>query len=240
MHNTLALLALLAPLLLGGVAVAARFEPGRSPRRILWASRVATSVALGLAGVAALAVATQGSLVSPVLGLGVIGLSVRLDALSAVMFALVAFVGAIVVEYSRNYLDGDARHGTFIGHLCLTLGAVLLLVLSANLFQLVAAWIGTSLALQRLLLFYADRPRAVIAARKKFIVARAGDACLVGAALLLAQVFDTTDIGTILSEARGALAAGESSLAIHLAAVSLAIAPFSNPLSFPPTAGCRR
>jgi NAD(P)H-quinone oxidoreductase subunit 5 len=233
MPSTLALLPLLAPLLLCAVAVLARLEPGQRPRRVLRASRAATVFTLALAGAAALAVAAYGASVSPLLGIGEVGLSVRLDALSAVMFALVAFVGAIVVQYSRNYLDGDSRHGAFIGSLCLTLAAVLLLVLSGNLFQLVAAWIATSLALQRLLLFHADRPRALIAARKKFIIARAGDACLILAAMLLAQAFGTTDIGAILIEARAALAADERALAVHLAAVCLAVAALLKSAQFP-------
>ncbi|HZI76942.1 MAG TPA: hypothetical protein VFD73_23490, partial [Gemmatimonadales bacterium] len=57
--------------------------------------------------------------------------------------------------------DGDARQGAFIGGLCLTLAAVMLLVLAGNLFQLVFAWIATSLSLHRLLVFYPERPGAV-------------------------------------------------------------------------------
>lgn len=233
MHNMLSFLALLAPFLLGAIAVVARFEPGRRPHRVFLASRCATLAGLGFAGVAAIAVATQGPLVSPVLGIGDVGLSVRLDALSVTMFTLVAFVGAIVVQYSRNYLDGDPRHGAFIGTLCLTLAAVLLLVLSGNLFQLVVAWIGTSIALQRLLLFYPERSQARVTAKKRFIVARASDAFLIAAALLLTQALNTTDIGTILSEARGALAADEHGLAIPLAAVSLALAALLKSAQFP-------
>ncbi|MDE2316311.1 MAG: oxidoreductase, partial [Xanthomonadaceae bacterium] len=48
------------------------------------------------------------------------GLSVRLDAISCGMFLLVAFVGVIVVQYSRNYMDGDGRQGAFMAGLCRT------------------------------------------------------------------------------------------------------------------------
>ncbi|MEZ4609920.1 MAG: hypothetical protein R2838_06675 [Caldilineaceae bacterium] len=60
-------------------------------------------------------------------------------------------------------MDSD-RAGVFIGRLCLTIAAVILLVLAGNLVQLVAAWIGTSpCALHRLLVFYADRPGGALA-----------------------------------------------------------------------------
>ena len=48
------------------------------------------------------------------------------------------------------------------------------------------AWIATSLCLHQLLLFYRDRVPAQRAARKKAVIARLGDAALIGAVLLLA------------------------------------------------------
>jgi len=231
--NALALLALLAPLSLGAVALLARREPGRRPARVLAASRAATLGSLGLSLLAGLAVLGLGPLQSPVLGLGELGLGVRLDALSAVMFFMVAFVGALIVQFSRNYLDGDDRQGEFLGGLCLTIAAVLLLVLAGNLLQLVAAWIGTSLALHRLLLFYGDRPGAVSAARKKFIVARIGDVCLVGAALLLARAFGTADLGALLEAARGAGAAGAVPAGVGAATILIALAAALKSAMFP-------
>jgi len=231
--NALTLLALLAPLSLGGVALLARREPGRRPQRVLAASRAATLGSLALSMLAGLAVLAAGPLQSPVLGWGELGLGVRLDALSAVMFWMVAFVGVLIVQFSRNYLDGDDRQGAFLGGLCLTLAAVLLLVLAGNLFQLVAAWVGTSLALHRLLVFYADRPGAVSSARKKFIVARLGDVCLLGAALLLARAFGTADLGALLEAARGAGAAGAVPAGVGTATVLIAIAAALKSAMFP-------
>jgi NAD(P)H-quinone oxidoreductase subunit 5 len=202
MPPSIASLAFIAPVALAGVALIAVAEPGLRPRRCLRAAHLATIGALLISVAVAALVAWRGPMTSPVIGGGDLGLSVRLDALSAVMFLLVSFVGVIVIQFSRNYLDGDARQGRFIGRLCLTLAAVSLLVLAGNLCQLVAAWIATSLALHRLLIFYPGRLAAVTAARKKFITARIGDACLISAAVLLATAFGTTDIATILKLAR--------------------------------------
>lgn len=194
--------AFVVPAMLAGVALYAVFEPGIRPRGVLRAARVATASAFLMALVLAVLVSWYGPKTSPTFGLHGIGLSVRLDALSAVLLLLVTFVGVIVVQFSRNYLDGDARQGMFTGALCLTLAAVCLLVLSGNLFQLVVGWIATSLALNRLLVFYRSRHAAVIAARKKFFTARIGDICLIAAAIALGNTFGTNDIATILARAR--------------------------------------
>jgi len=213
------LLPLLAVAALAAVAVIAASEPGLRPRRVLTASRLATLFAAGIAIFVATMTYVGGTITGPTLGWNGYGLSIRLDALSATLFLLVAFIGAVVMEFSRNYLDGDDRQGAFLGNLALTVAAVMLLVLSGNLVLLVAAWVGTSLALHRLLVFYPERPRAIAAARKKFFTARLGDALLVAAAVLLVVAFGTADIGGIL---KATTAVGETG-AIPAEAVGAAI-----------------
>ena len=113
-------LPLLAPLALVAAYVASRGAPGRRPAGVLAAARAATLAALAVALVSAALVVAFGAATSPLLGVAGVGLSVRLDPLTAVMFTLVTFVGAIVVQFSRNYMDGDDRQGAFTGGLCLT------------------------------------------------------------------------------------------------------------------------
>jgi len=121
-------------------------------------------------------------------GWGAASLGVLVDALTVTMLLLVSFVGALVVRYAGNYLDGDARQGSFMKWLSLALATVLTLIVAGNWLLLVAAWIATSLCLHQLLVFYPQRPAARLAARKKFIVSRIGDVCLVAAALLAGSV----------------------------------------------------
>lgn len=232
MSPSLALLPLLAPAALVGVALAARARArGPRPRRLLRAGEAAMLCALALAAACAALTALFGAATSPLLGAGGIGLSVRLDALSVTMFLLVAFVGWVVVRFSANYLDGDPRQGAFLGGLCLTLAAVLTLVLAGNLAQLAAGWIATSLALHRLLLFRPERRGAQVAARKKFLSARLGDALLLGACLLLATLFHTTDITEI--GLRAAALAGDAPMALGAAAALLAVAALLKSAQFP-------
>jgi NAD(P)H-quinone oxidoreductase subunit 5 len=226
-------LPLLAPLALVAAYVASRGAPGRRPAGVLAAARAATLAALALALASAALVVAFGAATSPLLGVAGVGLSVRLDPFTAVMFTLVTFVGAIVVQFSRNYMDGDDRQGAFTGGLCLTLAAVSLLILSGNLYHLVFAWIATSLALHRLLLFYPERANAQVAGRKKFIAARAGDALLIVAAVLLARAFATTDIAAILEAARVAAAAGEVPAGVLPATLLIAAAALLKSAQFP-------
>lgn len=85
----------------------------------------------------------------------------------------------------------------FLGWLATTIAAVEVLVLTGNLGLLVVAWVATSASLHRLLVFYPDCRRAVVAARKKFVAARVGDGFLVTAPTLLYDRFGTGDLGAI-------------------------------------------
>ncbi|QTL04684.1 oxidoreductase [Aquabacter sp. L1I39] len=220
------LLPLLAPVPLLLAAAVSFKDAAPRPKFGPALAEAAALMALATALAALVLLVQGGSSASPLLGLAVggfgIGLSARVDAVSIAMLVLVTFIGWVVVRYARTYLDGEARQGPFTGWLCLTLAAVLLLVSAGNLAQLVGAFIATSLFLHRLLLFYPDRPGARRAARKKFITARLSDAALIGAALLLAAAYGSTDIGVILERARlgegGGLAVAAASL---LAAAAL-------------------
>jgi len=198
------LVPLIAPLAFLALFALSLAEPGRRPRRVLAAARLVGPLAVAAAVATAALVAVFGSATSPLAGADGLGLSLRLDPLSAAMFLLVTFVGAVVLRFSENYLDGDDGQGRFFGGLAATLAAVSLLVTAGNLVLLVAAWVATSLALHRLLVFYPDRPRGLIAARKKFLTARLGDILLIGAAALMVWRFGTGDIATIAAAARGA------------------------------------
>jgi NAD(P)H-quinone oxidoreductase subunit 5 len=160
-----------------------------------WADfKIAALAALGVAAIAALVLVTAGAGSAALLGL-----TVRLDAVSAVMLTLVAFVGWVVLRYATTYMDGEDRHGAFTGWLCATLAAVMLLVTAGELWLFVAAWIATSVFLQRLLVFYPARVPARRAARKKWVTARLGDLALVTAAVLLQMGYGTGDIAAILA-----------------------------------------
>lgn len=194
------------------------------------AIQAAGAISLGLALTALVLALTRGPLSASLLDWHGVGLTVRLDVLGSSLFLLVAFIGTIVLRYSRTYLDGDPRRGLFLGELCLTLAAVMTLVLAGNLALLAAAWIATSLALHRLLLFYPERDAARRAARRKFIVARTGDACLLGAFGLLVWTCHSADLATVLAHVRALEHVGP---AVSAAAVLLVLAAALKSAQFP-------
>jgi NAD(P)H-quinone oxidoreductase subunit 5 len=149
-------------------------------------------------------------------------IALRLDGVSAVMLALVSFVGWVVLRYAATYMDGEDRQGAFTGWLCATLAAVMLLVTAGTLVVFVLAWVATSVFLQRLLLFYGSRVGARRAARKKWVTSRLGDLALITAAVLLQMGYGTGEIAAILAAAsEGVAPAGAAWAPAFLALAAL-------------------
>ncbi len=212
-----------------------RPAPGRAAARSRAAyACAAAGFALALAVGTALAVILDGPLRTAPLGLlgSGAGFSLYLDALSALMFCLVCFVGLIVILYSRNYLEGDAGQLRFIRWLCLTLAAVLIVIISGNLLQFTLAWVGTSVGLNRLLVFYPERQAAILAARKKFIASRLGDLCLIGAMFLMERRFGTLDYATVFAQAASLHGAATPS-DVHALALLLVLTAMLKSAQFP-------
>jgi NAD(P)H-quinone oxidoreductase subunit 5 len=196
-----ALIASLCPLALCLLA-APRNGFGVPARAYATRAIAAATASFMFALLAAFGVALWGAGRSPLAGAGGIGLSIHVDALAAIMLVLVSFVGLAVVRYSRNYLDGDPGHRRFTRLLLLTLAAVEALIISGNLAVTLLAFVATSLGLNRLLLFYAERPAAQRAAAKKFLTSRLADLCLVIASGVLFAQFGTLEIPDIIAAAR--------------------------------------
>jgi NAD(P)H-quinone oxidoreductase subunit 5 len=224
-----ALLPLAAPALMILVALCASSSPGRRPANLLRFTETAALVAIAASIASAVMLVIEGAATSPALGTEALGLSVRLDVVSAVMLVMVSVIGWVVLRYSANYLDGEARQGAFVGWMAATLASVMVFVIAGSLIVLVLAWIATSLCLHRLLLFYPDRPQASRGARKKYFVARISDAALIAAVACLAVVFGTTDLASILNQA----SQSDGSPMLVAAAALLAFAAVLKSVQFP-------
>jgi NAD(P)H-quinone oxidoreductase subunit 5 len=233
MSSVLPWLVLSGPLALVAAASMSSGAANAAPRDMARRTFVAACAALAVALAAALHVILAGPLTSATLGWRGIGIGVHVDGLSAVMFLLVSFIGVVVLRYSRNYLDGDPRHGEFMKWLALTLAAVLALIVSGNLAQFILAWIATSLGLNRLLLFYPERPGAQLAARKKFVASRIGDLCLILAAVLLMRAFGTLEFEPLFAAAEAAFVNGQGPAGIGLAAFLIVVAALMKSAQLP-------
>ena len=124
-----------------------------------------------------------------------------LDRLTNVLLLLTTLLFAVVTRYSKRYLAGDPRQTHFTLWLCITGSCVFALILVENLLFFVLAWSATSLSLHHLLQFYKDRPAAIMAARKKFIISRLGDICLISVLVLTHRAFGSWDFNTMFAAA---------------------------------------
>jgi NAD(P)H-quinone oxidoreductase subunit 5 len=210
MSLDLALIALIGPAALAAAAIAPMFGAVDPPKSMAARCLAAGMMALATALPVAATVVSQGPIFAPLVSVVGIGLSVYVDALSAILFVLVSFIGVVVLRYSRNYLDGDPRQSHFFNWLALTLASVLTLIVSGNVALLIAAWIATSLGLHKLLLFYPGRPAAQLAAKKKFVASRIGDLCLICAAWMLWSRLGSLELPNLIASARGLSAADHS------------------------------
>jgi NAD(P)H-quinone oxidoreductase subunit 5 len=185
-----------AALVLGpalAAAAAALFAGPRASTAAAWrGARWAAAAAVGLAALS-LAAVLAGSVGA--------GYGLRADAVGGVVMLLVAFMGWVIVRYSQPYLDGEREERHYVRWLMATLATVGLVVATNHVLVLVLAWTATSLTLHRLLTFFSERPAAVVAAHKKFIVGRMADLCMLGAAVLLFTAFGTLHIDELVARA---------------------------------------
>jgi len=133
-----------------------------------------------------------------------IELAFRLDTLSAVMILIVTFVGTLIHIYSTGYMAKDPRYAAYFGYLNLFTGAMLILVLAANLPVMFIGWEGVGLCSFLLIGFWYEREDYATAGRKAFIVNRIGDFAFLLGMFLLFWATKTLDFAQLKGTAVGA------------------------------------
>ena len=119
-------------------------------------------------------------------GAGVdIGLSLRVDALTAMMLLMINFIAALIALYSAGYMHGDPGYARFFAAVSGFVAAMNLLVMADNFVVLYAGWEGVGLCSYLLIGFWYNKPSAADAARKAFLVTRLGDVGLFLGILML-------------------------------------------------------
>ena len=103
------------------------------------------------------------------------------------MMLIVAGVGSLIVAYSVGYMDGEDEERRYFAYMSLFVFSMLLLVQGGNLLLLLAGWGMVGLSSYLLIGFYQDRPSAVAAAKKAFVMNAFGDATMALALFLLIQ-----------------------------------------------------
>jgi NADH-quinone oxidoreductase subunit L len=114
-----------------------------------------------------------------------VGLSLLVDPLSIFMMLVVSGVGSLIVGYSIGYMDGEDEERRYFAYMALFVFSMLLLVESANFVLLLAGWGLVGLASYLLIGFHQERPSAIAAAKKAFVMNAVGDATMALAIFLL-------------------------------------------------------
>jgi len=114
-----------------------------------------------------------------------IGLELLVDPLSVVMMLIVSGVGGLIVLYSIGYMDGDDEERRYFAYISFFVFSMLLLVEGGNLLMLLVGWGLVGLSSYLLIGFWHDRPSAVQAAKKAFIMNAFGDATMALAFFIL-------------------------------------------------------
>ncbi len=112
-------------------------------------------------------------------------LDVLIDPLSVFMMLVVSGVGALIVAYSIGYMDGEDEERRYFAYMALFVFSMLMLVQSANFVLLLVGWGLVGLSSYLLIGFHHERPSAVAAAKKAFIMNAVGDATMALAIFLL-------------------------------------------------------
>jgi NADH-quinone oxidoreductase subunit L len=97
------------------------------------------------------------------------------DGLTAMMMCVVTFVSLMVHIYTIGYMDEDEGYNRFFAYISLFTFSMLMLVMSNNMLQLFFGWEAVGLVSYLLIGFWFNKPTAIFANMKAFLVNRVGD-----------------------------------------------------------------
>jgi multicomponent Na+:H+ antiporter subunit A len=189
----------------GALAAAPLGLLARLPQRTL----LAWLLALIPAGLAALTLANAAPVLAgtvlqerfswvPQLGLD---LSFALDGLSLLFVLIITGIGVLIVGYAGHYLADDPGLGRFLSYLFLFMGAMLGVVLSANVLTLFVFWELTSITSYLLIGYKHDYPEARRGAQQSLLITGAGGLALLVGLLLLGRIAGSYEIAAIIAAA---------------------------------------
>jgi NADH-quinone oxidoreductase subunit L len=98
-----------------------------------------------------------------------------IDGLTSMMMCVVTFVSLMVHIYTIGYMEEDEGYNRFFSYISLFTFSMLMLVMSNNMLQLFFGWEAVGLVSYLLIGFWFNKPTAVFANMKAFLVNRVGD-----------------------------------------------------------------
>ena len=135
-----------------------------------------------------------------------IDLGILLDPISVMMLVVISTVSFMVHLYSIGYMKGEKGFERFFAFLSLFSFSMLGLVIATNIFQMYIFWELVGVSSYILIGFYYQRPSAVRASKKAFIVTRFADLGFLIGILILSFNTKTFDFITLIDPAGPAIA----------------------------------
>jgi len=129
------------------------------------------------------------------------GLRIVVDPLSTFMMLIVSGVGMLIVAYSIGYMDGDDEERRYFAYMAIFVFSMLLLVQGGNLLMLLVGWGLVGLSSYLLIGFWHERPAAIAAAKKAFVMNAIGDATMALALFLIIQRTGTLNFEEVFRQA---------------------------------------
>ena len=145
-----------------------------------------------------------------------VDLAIQIDQLSVMMMLVITGVGFLIFLYSTEYMDHEDGYRRFFAEMNFFVFSMLLLVEAANFVFLIVGWAFVGLASYLLIGFYYQRPVAVAAAKKAFVINVIGDVGMVIAAFLLVRELGTLDYTLVFATAPDKISSG-SGVAVAIA-----------------------
>jgi NADH-quinone oxidoreductase subunit L len=128
-----------------------------------------------------------------------IDMGILLDPISVMMLLVVTFISLMVHIFSLAYMKGEDRFHVYYAFLGLFTFSMLGLVLSSNIFQIYIFWELVGVSSFLLIGFYYQKPSALAAAKKAFIVTRFADLGFLIGILVLSSQAGTLDFQLLIS-----------------------------------------
>lgn len=125
--------------------------------------------------------------------------SFRLDGLSLLFAQLILIIGLLVLLYAHYYLSAKEGGPRFYAFLLLFMGAMLGLVLSENLLQMLLFWELTSLSSFLLIGFRSHDAEARQGARLALLITGGGGLALLASVLILGHVVGSYELTDVLA-----------------------------------------
>jgi NADH-quinone oxidoreductase subunit L len=158
------------------------------------------------------------------------------DGLTAMMMCVVTFVSLMVHIYTIGYMEEDDGYNRFFAYISLFTFSMLMLVMSNNLLQLFFGWEAVGLVSYLLIGFWFNKPTAIFANMKAFLVNRVGDFGFILGIGLIAAYTGTLNYTEIFAKA-GDLAnltlPGTSWMLVTVVCICLFIGAMGKSAQFP-------